>query len=87
MTFMDTLYNENIVFSFDWGEWQEEAIRYFSNPDLIKYTDILTFRKLLTLHVRKVRFCDRHLTSVIDSGYLVSILKRLKELRSKIKNK
>ncbi len=87
MTFMDTLYNENIVFSFDWGEWQEEAIRYFNNPDLIKSTDILTLRKLFTLHVRKERFCDGHFTSVIDSGHLVNILKRLKELRDKIKER
>jgi len=87
ITFIETLYNENIVFPFDWGEWQEEAIRYFNNPDLIKSADTLTLRKLLTLHVRKDRFFDGHLALVIDSGHLISILKRLKELRSKIKNK
>jgi len=82
MAFMDVLRTENIIFPFDWVKWQNEAIKYFNDPELIESADILTLRKLLTLHIRKDRFCDGHLASVIDYGHLLSLLKRLKKLRS-----
>jgi O-acetyl-ADP-ribose deacetylase len=81
MNFMDALRTENIIFPFDWVKWQDEAVRYFDNPELLKSADLLTLRKLLTLHVRKDRFCDGHFAYIIDSGYLLNILKRLEELR------
>jgi len=87
LDFEKALYDENIVYSFDWAEWQSEAEKYFNNPELLKTTDIETIRKLLTLHVRKERFCSGHFASMISSGHIINILKRLKEFRSKIKSK
>ena len=81
MKFMDALRTENIIFPFDWVKWQDEAVRYFDNPELLKSADLLTLRKLLTLHVRKDQFCDGHFAFIIDSGHLLNILKRLEELR------
>jgi len=35
---------------------------------------------LLTIHVRKERFCEGHLACVCESGHIVSVLKKLKQL-------
>lgn len=78
--FMGTLYKENIVFSFDWPGWQKEGVKYFNDPELLKSADILTLRKLLTLHLRKERFCSGHFAEMISSGHILNILKRLYEL-------
>jgi len=79
--FLDVLYKHNFIIVFDHPRWQPEAIKYVENPKLIESVDILTIRKLLTLHVRKERFCSGHLAAVIDTGHLLKILERLKELK------
>jgi len=50
----------------------------------IKYrsreADLQTVRRLLTTRVRKERFCEGHLAGLCESGHIVSVLKRLKQL-------
>jgi hypothetical protein len=36
---------------------------------------------LLTLHVRKERFCEGHIAAMVEAGYIQGILERLKEMR------
>jgi hypothetical protein len=78
--FVKALYNENMIFSFDWPNWQNEAEKYYRDPELLKYADLQTLRKLLTFHVRKDRFCSGHLLGMIESGHILNILKRLKNI-------
>jgi O-acetyl-ADP-ribose deacetylase len=82
--FIDTLYKHNFIISYDYPSWQPEAIKYVEDPKLLESADLLTLQKLLTLHVRKERFCSGHLASVIDEGHLLKILERLKKLRLKV---
>ena len=69
-----------LIYPFGWIDWQEEAERICSDPELIEQTDLLTVRKLLTLHTRKERFCEGHFAAMCESGVMLLILKRLKEL-------
>ncbi len=77
-SFIETLYNQNIIYPFDWPAWQEQAEKYFKDPNLLEQAGLDTLRRLLTIHLRKERFCEGHLGAVIKSGHILKILKRLK---------
>lgn len=84
--FMDTFYSENFTLpDFDWGEWQEEAEKYFDNPELLKNADLTILRQLLVLHIRKDRFCSGHFAMMLEEGHILAILKRLSEIRKEMK--
>jgi len=80
--FTQALYDHRFIQPYDWGSWQEEAVRYFEQPQLVAQADLMTCIKLLTLHVRKERFCEGHLDGMITSGHITAILKRLEILKA-----
>ena len=73
--------NDWIASDFNWTKWQETAQRYVECRDMVGSADTLTIQKLLTTHVRKDRFCEGHLASLIKNGHILGLLLRLKELR------
>jgi len=79
--FVRTLYEQNIMFEFDWVRWKDEAKRYLADPGSLAEADLLTIRKLLTAHVRTDRFVEGHLERIFESGHMVQILWRLREIR------
>jgi len=79
--FRQVLYDNGFVFSFDWPSWQEEALRYYEHPEFLRAADLQVLRKLLTFHIRKERFCEGHLSAMVECGHITAILRRLKELR------
>ena len=84
LEFERLLHNENLIFAFDWTKWQKQAEQLCADPEALKSANLLTIRKLLTTHIRKERFCEGHLLSVLESGHISNILKRLKELRAEM---
>ena len=74
------------MIEFDYLRWLNEAKKYIEDPKLLESADLLTLRKLLTLHIRKERFCSGHLAAAIDTGHLVKILERLKVLKSNLED-
>ena len=78
--FLNTLYNEEFIYSFDWSNW-EYGVKLSRNPELIQKANLLTLRKLMTAHIRNDRFCEGHLASVFKSGLVVKILERLRTLK------
>ncbi len=82
--FVKALYDQNIAYSFDWISWEPEAEKICNNLEKLKSADLDTLRKLLTLHIRKERFCNGHLAHMIKSGHIIVILKRLKEIADDI---
>jgi len=82
--FVKTLYEEDFIISFGWGDWQSQAEQFCSNPELLKTADIGILQKLLTTHIRKDRFCEGHLDCVLKDGHITAILRQLKEIRKKI---
>ena len=87
MDFCQALYDQQIVFSFDWPSWQDEAQRLYSDPAALERADLLTLRKLLTTHVRKDRFAEGHLAEMFECGHVTAILRRLKEVREQVLQK
>jgi len=73
--------NDWIASDFNWTKWQETAQRYVECRDMVGSADTLTIQKLLTTHVRKDRFCEGHLASMIKKGHILGLLRRLQELR------
>ncbi len=73
--------NDWIASDFNWTKWQETAQRYVECRDIVGSADALTIQKLLTTHVRKDRFCEGHLASMIKNGHILGLLRRLQELR------
>ena len=82
--FIRTLYQQHIIFAFDWQSWREQAQYYQAHTDALGAADLLTIRKLLTTHVRMDRFVEGHLASVFDQGLLTAILGRLKRIRDQM---
>ncbi len=79
--FHSAVYDSGFVFSFDWPAWQDEARRYYDQPELLRRADLQVIRKLITVHVRKERFCEGHLPAAVESGHMAAVLHRLKQLR------
>jgi len=84
--FLGVLHKHNFIVVFDHSGWQTEALKYIEDPELIESADILIIRKLLTLHVRKERFCSGHLAAAVDTGHLVKILERLEGLKTNLED-
>lgn len=82
--FVKTLHKEGFIIDFDWPNWQDEAERFYSNPELLKTSDIGILQKLLTTHIRKERFCEGHLACMLSDGHICAILNRLKEVRKEM---
>ena len=79
--FVSCLYNNGFVQGFDWSPWQRSAVKYFEDGDSLKKASLATLVRLLTLHVRKDRFFEGHLSEMIRCGHIVAILERLADLR------
>jgi hypothetical protein len=82
--FIHALYDQQVVFSFDWSSWQREAERFVSDPEALETADLLTLRKLLTTHVRRDRFVEGHLAGMMECGHVAAILRRLGKIREQI---
>jgi hypothetical protein len=78
--FVQALYDNGFVEPFEWSRIQDEAVGYFEHPERLATVDLETIRNLLTLHVRKERFCDGHLLEMLKAGHIQAILRRLARL-------
>ena len=86
MEFVQALYDQKIVFSFDWMRRSEEAQQYVAEPEKIERADLITLRKLLTTHVRADRFFEGHLSEMLENGQITAALRRLQELGDQLGN-
>jgi hypothetical protein len=80
--FVKTLYDEEFLIVFDWCQWWPVAACYIDNPELLEQANLLTLRKLLTLHIRADQFCEGHLAGVMRNGEITAILHRLQQIRN-----
>ncbi len=78
--FVQSLYQHKFIVIFDWSSWQDEAIEYYNNPERLSNADLPKIRRILTLHVRKERFCEGHLEEMFESGHIVAVLRRLQDI-------
>ncbi len=85
--FLSAVYENGFVSSFNWIAWQQEAQCYLVQSDLLGSAELQVIRNLITVHVRKERFCEGHLPAMVENGHITAILHRLKELRENLNAK
>ena len=78
--FMDACYKNGFVVRFDWEHWETEALAYVRDPALLKDADLTVLRRLLTWHIRQNRFTKNHVATMIASGHILIVLKRLRDI-------
>jgi len=81
------LYKSGCIINFDWPSWQNEAQKYLEDSSRLKNADLLTTCKILTTHIRKERFCEGHLSVMINNGHFIAVLKHFIKLISDEKEK
>ncbi len=84
LKFYEDLYKEGFVTKFKWMDWITEAREYSASDEKLSKADLNDIRRLLTIIVRQGRFCEGLLEETIESGLMLKILKRLKEIRKKM---
>lgn len=80
--FVLALYEEGIVYDFDWQGWRETAITYLSNRSLLETADLETICKLVTTIARAEKNTNGVLGEMISKGVITDLLKRLHELKA-----
>lgn len=78
--FMDACYKNGFVVRFDWEHWEAESLTYVKDPALLNGADLQVVRRLLTWHIRQNRFTKNHVATLIASGHILLILKRLRDI-------
>lgn len=84
LKFYEDLYKEGFVTKFRWIDWIAEAGEYSASDEKLSKADLKDIQRLLTIIVRQGRFCEGLLEETIESGLMLKILKRLKEIREEI---
>lgn len=81
--FIQCIYDLNIVINFDWMNWNEgKAI--FDSPDFdISKCSVVDLCKFMTVFTRNDRFSQGFLTSEIENGKVLKVIKRLQFLVEK----
>jgi O-acetyl-ADP-ribose deacetylase len=79
-----TLAQRQLPLTFDWTSWQDQAQR-FRDPSVVTTASLDELRRLLTVHLRKERFCEGHLAEVIRSGHLTAIFRRLAAITAELR--
>jgi hypothetical protein len=60
----------------------ETATKMLADLQVVGKADIQNIRTMLTYCVRGERFCDGHRDSILRSGHLVALLKRLQQIQA-----
>jgi hypothetical protein len=79
--FYTALYDTGIIFPFDWSAWARGTGEALVNGRGIATADVDAVRRTITAHVRADRFNEGHLLSVIESGQMAALIRRLGELQ------
>lgn len=82
--FVAALYDLGFVARFDWPDWQEKADALQHDAEALRSADLTDLVKLLTVHVRKERFCEGHLAVAIEEGWFRAILDRLAAIEAEL---
>lgn len=81
--FLEALYDNHWVVSFDWPRWYKTA-KCYERPEVLARADLEVIRRLLTVHAREEYGCNGHLLTVLESGLIAGILQRLRTIRQEM---
>jgi hypothetical protein len=68
----------------DYSYETQEAENMLQEGDVVNQASLDAIKTMLTYCVRGERFCDGHWESMLQSGRIVSLLSRLKQLRASV---
>lgn len=85
--FYHDLYHRNMILGFDWTQWTDEGQKYIKMRELLATADITVILKLFTLIIRSDRFTEGLLGDMIDNGFILDLLVRLKGIRGEIEDR
>ena len=80
-SFVSACHKHGWITSAAWPAWQKSAERLMGDKTALAVADAQTIRKLITFHIRKERFREGHLAAMFQVGHIVSLLRRLAEIR------
>lgn len=80
--FVEAAYAHGWVTQFDWPAWQTEAERFVEDPELVCAAEVSEVERLITVHVRKERFCEGHLEAMVGCGHVGAVVGRVAVIRS-----
>jgi hypothetical protein len=80
LDFLRALSGHGFIVPFDWSAWADEGMAIQEDPSRIAVADLATVVRLFTMHVRADRFTEGHLAAVIERGWCLDLLARLRVL-------
>lgn len=81
LEFIRQLYDLQVVAPFDWSSWtQERGNELWDDPQRLAGASLEECRMLLAAHLRADRFTEGHLLHALESGHIVTILRRVDSL-------
>ena len=83
-SFHQDIHHRNMVYDFNWSQWSDEAKKYIDDPKMLVTADITIIQKLFTSIIRGDRFCEGLWGDMIDNGFILALLMRLKDIRVEI---
>lgn len=69
------------VVAFDPPAWRAEAEHYQRDPEALARAPLVDVCRLITMHLRTDRFVGGHFASVVASGQVAALLRRLRAIR------
>ena len=81
LVFIRQLHDLQVVAPFDWISWtQERGRELWDDPQRLAGASLEECRMLLAAHLRADRFAEGNLLHAMESGHIVTILKRVESL-------
>ena len=74
--FIHVMYDLDLVIAFDWPDWTEGRVIFSRNE--FTGLDKVILLKLMSVILRKDRFCDGYLIGRMEDGTVLEILKELR---------
>lgn len=82
--FEKELYTQRFIINFRWSSWIRKAAKYSVEREQLLIADLGDIRKLLTVAIKQNEVFEGLLAEVIDSGFMLRILERLKAIREEL---
>jgi hypothetical protein len=82
--FILALHEEGFILEFDWTGWREEALRYFTERDLLETADLETVCRLFTVIVRTELVTHGVLTEMMNKGVITDLLYRVRGIQAEL---
>ena len=82
--FVDDCYSHNFIQEFDWENFRIPAEKMMHDDGALATASLEDIGKLVTVHIRKNDKIDSHLLSMMKSGHVAKMLKRLLQIISRL---